>query len=148
MVAHTRAPSGPDRLRPVAELPEGGLGVSPCIRPARSTSNAAPTGTSRPSHEPRDRSRPDSRQSPEKGRLRALNLPRSIHVDEEAGQPVRVQTQAGPVEIESIRERWRIDDEWWRRPISRLYYQVLLASGDQLTIFQDLATGQWFQQQY
>ena len=103
---------------------------------------------SRPSHKLRDRSSTYSRENPEKGRLRALNLPRTIHVDGTDENPALVQTSAGPVEIESIRERWRIDDEWWRRPLSRMYYQVLLASGDQLTIFKDLETGQWFQQQY
>lgn len=159
MVAHTRATPGPDRLRPLidrfssnkskAPQPEaGGLGVSPSQGPARSSSNALTTGTSRPSHEPRDHCSHPSRENPEKGRLRALNLPRALHVDEIDGKPTRVQTTTGLIDIEAIRERWRIDDEWWRRPISRMYYQVLLASNDQLTIFKDLETGQWLQQQY
>ena len=80
--------------------------------------------------------------------ISALNLPRALHVEESNSQPIRIHTSSGQMEIESIRERWRIDDEWWRRPVSRIYYQVLLASGDQLTIFKDLETGQWFQQQY
>jgi hypothetical protein len=52
------------------------------------------------------------------------------------------------VDVAETRNRWRIDDEWWRRPVSRMYYEVLLASGDVLTVFKDLATGEWFQQQY
>ncbi len=28
---------------------------------------------------------------------------------------------------EAVLESWRIDDEWWRpRPVSRLYYHLLL----------------------
>jgi hypothetical protein len=45
-----------------------------------------------------------------------------------------------------IRERWRIDDEWWRSPISRLYYQVILEGGQTLTLFRDLTNGRWYQQ--
>ena len=137
-------PRGSEEKPPEA----GGLGVSPSQRPARSTSYAPTTGTSRPSHEPGDRSSHPSRESSGKGRLRALNLPRALHVDEIDGKPTRVQTTTGLIDIETTRERWRIDDEWWRRPISRMYFQVLLASSDQLTIFKDLETGQWFQQQY
>lgn len=37
-----------------------------------------------------------------------------------------------------IREIWRIDDEWWRRPISRLYHEVVLVTGAILTLYRDL----------
>jgi hypothetical protein len=160
MVAHTRAPSGPDRLRPVETstradpadcspslLAKRGIGGEvdrPTVGEGESFERSTKSSSTsiHPPVEPRTSS------IPEKGRLRALNLPRALHVEETAGNPTCVQTSAGPVEIESIRERWRIDDEWWRRPISRMYYQILLTSGDQLTIFKDLETGQWFQQQY
>jgi hypothetical protein len=139
MVAHTRAPAGPDRLRPLTVKPTDRTSVGEGESFERST---GPSSTSiHPPLEPRIRQKTE-------GRLRALNLPRTIHVEEAGDKPARVHTSAGPVEIESIRERWRIDDEWWRHPISRVYYHVLLVSGDQLTIFKDLETGQWFQQQY
>jgi hypothetical protein len=80
--------------------------------------------------------------------LRSLNLPRSIQVEEDQDRPLILLINGFRLPVEAIQERWRIDDEWWRRPISRLYYQVLLAGGDVLTIFKDLETGEWFQQQY
>jgi hypothetical protein len=31
--------------------------------------------------------------------------------------------------VESVQERWRIDDEWWRESISREYRSVVLDDG-------------------
>jgi hypothetical protein len=62
------------------------------------------------------------------------------------------------VAVSSILDRWRIDDEWWRpapqgaptesgrKPISRMYFHVMLASGQIVTLFQDLIEGGWFVQ--
>ena len=51
--------------------------------------------------------------------------------------------------VNTIDDRWRIDDEWWRsEPVSRLYYTVLLTSGQRLVIYRDLITGQWYRQVY
>jgi len=49
--------------------------------------------------------------------------------------------------VEAILESWRIDDEWWRQPISRSYLELLLAGGKRVVVFQDLLTGLWFIQQ-
>src|SRR5204863_413351 len=59
------------------------------------------------------RNRPD--------RLRALNVPQRVEVElDERGVPAFVKPKTGNGKrIESIGETWRIDDEWWRRPISR-----------------------------
>jgi hypothetical protein len=48
--------------------------------------------------------------------------------------------------VTAIRERWRIDDEWWRRPISRAYYAIVLDDGRALTIYQDLIDTAWYTQ--
>jgi hypothetical protein len=48
--------------------------------------------------------------------------------------------------IAQIRESWRIDDEWWRRPVSREYHQVVLESGKVTTLYLDLAEGGWYLQ--
>jgi hypothetical protein len=50
--------------------------------------------------------------------------------------------------VRSILDRWRIDEEWWRDPISRLYFQVELEDGRALTVFHDLAKHAWFAQEY
>ncbi len=48
--------------------------------------------------------------------------------------------------VEEIIEVWRIDDEWWRAPISRRYVEVVLEGGGHMVLFEDLATGSWFLQ--
>jgi hypothetical protein len=51
--------------------------------------------------------------------------------------------------ITAIKDRWRIDDEWWRREsISRLYYEVLLSSGQRLQLYKDLTKKCWYRQSY
>ena len=45
-----------------------------------------------------------------------------------------------------MRERWRIDDEWWRKPISREYIAVVLDDGRALTLYHDLVDGSWYTQ--
>ncbi len=50
------------------------------------------------------------------------------------------------VTIEFVRETWRIDDEWWREPITRTYYEVLLQGGARLVLFVDRVKQEWFVQ--
>ncbi len=49
--------------------------------------------------------------------------------------------------LEAIIETWRVDDEWWRKPVSRLYVEAVLEGGKRLLLYRDLTTGQWFAQQ-
>jgi len=44
-------------------------------------------------------------------------------------------------QVEAVLETWRIDDEWWRRPISRIYHEVVLETGATMVIYQDLEVG-------
>ena len=80
-------------------------------------------------------------------KLRALNEPRpaSVHADRN-GVPLMVVHGRRRLRVEVVRETWRIDDEWWRRPISRIYHTVVLEDGKSVTIYQDLAAGGWFMQ--
>jgi hypothetical protein len=66
-----------------------------------------------------------------------------------AGVPVAVRRLDGSAigKVESINETWRIDDEWWRQTISRLYYEVMLEGGKRVVLFQDLIAGNWCMQQ-
>ncbi len=43
-------------------------------------------------------------------------------------------------------DQWRIDDEWWREPIARTYYSIILESGIHLTAYHDLMLDRWFLQ--
>jgi hypothetical protein len=43
-------------------------------------------------------------------------------------------------------EAWRVDDEWWRQEVSRLYFRLELEGGIRLTVFQDLISLKWYEQ--
>jgi hypothetical protein len=83
-------------------------------------------------------------------KLRPLNAPVRIQVEtDDDNHPVLVQRRGWrtPRAVARIQDRWRIDDEWWRaRPISRLYYAVVLGDGTLLTIYRNLLTEAWFEQ--
>ncbi len=99
---------------------------------------------------------------------RTVNAPQSVDVEEDAaGVPlaVRISASVSTASVKTLRrqaiktpqrqviasidERWRIDDEWWRRePVSRLYYSVRLASGHRLVLYKDLANNSWYRQSY
>ena len=78
---------------------------------------------------------------------RTLNLPKSVEVKEAtSGLPQAVKV-AELQTVSDIEERWRIDDEWWRRePVSRLYFSVRLDSGQRLVIYKDLINDCWYRQ--
>lgn len=50
--------------------------------------------------------------------------------------------------VVAVRDRWRVDDEWWRAPISRRYFELLLEDGGLLVVYHDAVAGEWFQQRY
>ena len=80
-------------------------------------------------------------------RLRPLDAPCPVQVRTGGdGAPAEVRLGHGPLRVLSIRERWRIDDEWWRETISREYRAVVLDDGSVLTLFQDLRDGLWYAQ--
>jgi hypothetical protein len=67
----------------------------------------------------------------------------------EAGRPVAlIDNRGGRVEIARIEEAWRIDDEWWREPVQRHYYRVMLACGSVRTIYHDIPADAWYEQRY
>jgi hypothetical protein len=82
-------------------------------------------------------------------RVRALNRPRPIDIRADAaGRPLAVIDQGRARPVEQVQDVWRIDDEWWREPISRRYLTLLLADGALRTVFQDLTDGRWYEQRY
>ena len=83
-------------------------------------------------------------------RLRPLNRARPIRVEaDESGEPRVVVLGRERLTVAAVQDRWRIDDEWWRKqPIARLYFSLLLEDGRVVTIYRDLVTGRWSQQNY
>ena len=83
-------------------------------------------------------------------RLRAVNEPAPVTVQvDDSGAPGAVRRLDGSTtsNVESINETWRIDDEWWRHTISRLYYEVMFEGGKRVVLFRDLITSNWYLQQ-
>ena len=78
-----------------------------------------------------------------------INLPEPLSVEENpAGLPVAVRVKRRQ-KIIAIEDCWRIDDEWWRNEqVSRLYYVVILASGQRLVLSKNLIDKCWYRQSY
>ena len=91
----------------------------------------------------------DTGKTPGAGAIKPVDTPASVRVEQGRGeQPVRIYLRDWR-RVTAIQDRWRIDDEWWReRPISRMYYRVLLEDGRETTVFQDLVTPGWYKQSY
>jgi hypothetical protein len=92
---------------------------------------------------------PDSGKTLRADTLKPVNLPELLRVEEDSsGLPLAVRTSRRQA-VKTIEDRWRIDDEWWRsEAISRLYYALMLASGQRLVVYKDLVKGEWYRQGY
>ena len=78
-----------------------------------------------------------------------LNAPKDIRVTaDENGSPVSVWWDSRQRRVVRVRNVWRIDDEWWRREISRRYFELELSDGSVITVFQDLVSKNWSRQRY
>ena len=80
--------------------------------------------------------------------FRPVNPPIPIAVRESAHQTPRVIKVNGHWRrVLSIADLCNVDEEWWRkRPIVRMYYQVNLENGRQITVFRDMLDGAWYRQ--
>jgi len=78
-----------------------------------------------------------------------VNLPEPLAVEENPeGLPAFVKLKRRQ-KIIAVEDCWRIDDEWWRsEPVSRLYYAVILASGQRLVLSKNLIASCWYRQSY
>jgi hypothetical protein len=81
---------------------------------------------------------------------RPVNIPEPVDVEEASSFSLPLAVRAPRRQaVVNIEDRWRIDDEWWRQePISRLYFEVTLASGQKQVIYKDLIKNCWYRQNY
>jgi hypothetical protein len=80
-------------------------------------------------------------------RLLALNVPHRVEVELDAnGLPIGMRDEGCGFRrsVETFGEVWRIDDEWWRQPISRRCVEVIFEGGGRVVLFEDLSTGEWW----
>jgi hypothetical protein len=65
------------------------------------------------------------------------------------GEPAALHVSGRRIAVESVLEVWRVEDEWWReRPVSRMYYRVILEDGRVVDVYQALGSGRWYRQSY
>lgn len=78
-------------------------------------------------------------------RLKPLARPKVVNVrTDDHGEPLFVRLPGKTARrVAVVRERWRIDDEWWRQAISREYRTVVLDDGAVLTLYHDLLDDSW-----
>jgi hypothetical protein len=77
---------------------------------------------------------------------RLLESPLLAQVEVAAGIPVRVTTEDGPRPVGRVCARWRVDGDWWRKPVSREYWKLELGGGEGLLcdLYRDRLTGEWW----
>ena len=81
--------------------------------------------------------------------FRQINTPEPVSIEEDPGGRPKALKNGRRQSITAILDCWRIDDEWWRpETLSRLYYSIILETGQQMVVFKDLTTGYWFRQDY
>jgi hypothetical protein len=74
--------------------------------------------------------------------------PEKIEIAAQEGTPFVVRLKKRPVLVKDVVNMWRIDEEWWRKPISRLYFSLELENGARITVFRDLVAGAWYRQNW
>jgi hypothetical protein len=80
------------------------------------------------------------------GRLRHLNAPVEVGVRVGSdGVPTQiVMPRKKARTVEAVQEKWRIDEGWWSaRPVSRIYWRLVLDNGQLVTVFFDLIEHTW-----
>jgi hypothetical protein len=80
--------------------------------------------------------------------LRPLNPPKQLIVTEHKGMPDVLIEHNRRHKVVRIQDVWCIDDEWWREPITRRYFQIVIDTGTIRTIYHDLVHDTWHEQSY
>jgi hypothetical protein len=71
--------------------------------------------------------------------------PKPVEVEAGAGA---IPSAVGAVAVEAVREEWLVEDLWWTpEPLSRRYFELVLADGRDLVVFREPDEGgRWFEQ--
>ena len=76
--------------------------------------------------------------------VRRLGQPRPVRVGTDStGNP----TAVGGRSVTHLRDEWRVEEGWWtRRPVRRVYYDLVLDDGRNTVVFCDRRQGRWYAQ--
>jgi hypothetical protein len=76
--------------------------------------------------------------------VRRVNEPRPALVEAHVDGTPRTVNRAS---VALVREEWRVVDRWWtEEPVSRRYFDVVLAGGEHAVVYHDEEVGRWFSQ--
>ena len=76
--------------------------------------------------------------------LHRLGTPRRATVQ---SGPGGVPTRVGRTQVETVNEDWVVEDRWWTgRPLTRRYFELVLADGRNAIVFRDLRGSHWYSQ--
>jgi hypothetical protein len=74
--------------------------------------------------------------------------PEPMEVTVRDGKPVVVRIKRRRLRVNEVLNIWRIDEEWWRKTISRLYFLLEMEGGSRVTLFHDLESDGWYRQNW
>jgi hypothetical protein len=76
--------------------------------------------------------------------LRRLYAPQRVAVRTgPRGAPLTVDGKT----VETVREEWLVEDQWWTpKPLRRHYFELALCDGRALTVFRTARAQRWYQQ--
>jgi hypothetical protein len=75
--------------------------------------------------------------------LLAPARPVRVRIDAD-GVPTHLESAAGWQPVTRVLNHWRIDCDWWRSPVSREYWRLLIDDDLALECFCDRASTEWF----
>ena len=75
-----------------------------------------------------------------------LNRPRRCGLTPVCGVPTYLVYGTRHYPVERVQDRWQLKDEWWRTPIERHYFELVMADGRIRTVYHDRRQNAWFEQ--
>ncbi|MEX0925340.1 MAG: hypothetical protein WD208_01320 [Dehalococcoidia bacterium] len=61
----------------------------------------------------------------------------------------RVVSDGEWMDVASIEDIWKVNDQWWRgmeQEVERVYYKLVFANSQHITVYHDLIGDRWFRQ--
>ena len=78
--------------------------------------------------------------------LRPLNRPAAAGARPSSGVPIEIIEGKRHYPVERVQDRWQLNDEWWRNPIERHYFELVMARWPHPDRLPRRPAGRWFEQ--